>query len=74
MKAVRTTGQWKKRTRLITTIREVSIMKEVKVWPDGSWVYGDDQLPENFSNDYMLVIVPDSVEDVDNFVSLIQTT
>jgi hypothetical protein len=49
-------------------------MREVKVWPDGSWVYGDDQLPEDFSDDYMLVIVPDSIEDVDNFVSQIQNT
>ena len=49
-------------------------MREVKVWPDGSWVYGDNQLPEDFSYDYMLVVIPDSIEDVDNFVSQIQNT
>lgn len=49
-------------------------MVEVKVWPDGSWAYGDDQLPEDFSDDYMIVIVPDNIEDVDNFVSSIQNT
>jgi len=68
MKAVRTTGQWEKRTQLITTIREVFIMIEVKVWPDGSWVYEDDQLPEDFSNDYMFVVIPDSIDDVDKFI------
>ena len=47
-------------------------MREVKVWPDGSWVYGDNQLPEDFSDDYMLVIVPNSVEDVENFMTSVE--
>lgn len=47
-------------------------MVEVKVWPDGSWVYTDEPLEEDFSDDYMIIIVPDDVEDIDSFVSLVQ--
>lgn len=47
-------------------------MVEVKVWPDGSWVYIDEPWEEDFSDDYMIIIVPDEVEDIDSFVSLVQ--